>query len=265
MQNPARHYAARLFQVQYNLILLGGAASFSLASASPWPMIVAFGFELAWLGVCSRLPAFQRWADSRDARALEVESHAVTKGALEGLASEYSSRALAIEHGLGELRVAKVAVDSPDATRTQQRLATIGAAFVEMCRTHQRLGSVVHAMPEAELNEEVQRLRQAFTAEKDLGLRLGIKQSIALAQGRLEERRNLMNTRRNLGLRLAAVERTIADLRAQARAVGLSAPIAAELGALITEITADAQAARPSDDFPDVALPPTEAAVNSGV
>lgn len=265
MTNPARNYVARLFQVQYNLILLGGAALFSLASASPFPLIAALALEALWLGVGSRMASVRRWVDARDAFAVEVEKEAVVKSALDGLESEYASRVLALEHGLGELKSAEVGADNPDPAATQQNLGKIGAAFVKMCHTHQRLGGVVNTMPEAELGEEVQRLKQAFSAEKDLGLRLGIKQSIALAQRRVDQREKMVSTLRNLSVRLDSVERSVADLRGQARAVGLNAEVATEIEALATELGSDSLPPPESDDFGDFAPGSVAAAANSSL
>jgi hypothetical protein len=252
MTNPARNYVLRLFQVQYNLILVGGAALFSLASASPWPLVVALGVEVVWLGLCSGLPSVRRWVDARDAIAVEVQHEAVVKTALEGLEGEYASRVLVFEHALGELKEAGVA-DGVSRAGVQQAIAKIAAAFAKICHTHQRLGSFVATLPEAELGEELQRLKRAFTAEKDLGLRLGIKQSIALAQRRVEQREKAVSSLRNLSLRLDAVERSVSDLRSQARAMGLNADVAAGIDLLLSELATDSTPTPESDDFSDFA------------
>jgi len=265
MTNPARNYVSRLFVVQYNLILVGGAALFSLASASPWPFVAALAFEVIWLGVCSRLPGVRRWVDARDALAVEVENEAVVTNALEGLESEYASRALALEHGLSELRAAEGGLDNPNPRETLNQITKIGAAFVKLCYTHQRLGAFVNSTTEAELTEEVQRLKQAFSAEKDLGLRLGIKQSIGLAQRRLDQRQKVLNNLRTLGLRLDGVERTVSDLRGQARAVGLNAEVAAEIDALVNDLGNDSIPPPESEDFGDFAAPALPATANPGV
>src|SRR5688500_12969254 len=59
-------YAARAFFLQYNLILLGGSALFSLAAASPWPLAIGFGAEFLWLAIGSNLGAVRRWFDRRE-------------------------------------------------------------------------------------------------------------------------------------------------------------------------------------------------------
>jgi hypothetical protein len=250
MTNPARNYVLRLFQVQYNLILVGGAALFSLASASPWPLVVALGVEVVWLGVCSSLPSVRRWVDARDAIPVEVQNEPVVQPAIEVLDGEYRNRVLVFEHALSELKEAGVA-DGVSKARVQQAIAKIAVAFAKICHTHQRLGSFVATLPEAELGEELQRLKRAFTAEKDLGLRLGIKQSIALAQRRVEQREKAASTARNLGLRLDAVERSVSDLRGQARAMGLNADVAAGIDLLLNELATESIPAPESDDFAD--------------
>jgi hypothetical protein len=265
MTNPARNYVLRLFQVQYNLIFVGGAGLFSLASASPWPLLAALGVEALWLGPCSRVPSVRRWVDARDAVESEVENETVVKTALEGLESQYASRVLALEHGLAELKGAGAVSDAVNPTRVQQEVAKVGAAFVRMCHSHQRLGSFVDTLPEAELGEEVQRLKQSFTAEKDLGLRLGIKQSIALAQRRLEQRQKAVSALRNLSLQLDAVERSVSDLRGQARAVGLSLDVAAGIDLLVSELGPESIPPPETDDFGAFAARPLQAAINTPI
>ena len=53
-------YLSTAFYSQYNLILLGGSALFSLASASLVPLVFGVAGELVWLGLGPRLPAFRR-------------------------------------------------------------------------------------------------------------------------------------------------------------------------------------------------------------
>ena len=52
-------YLGAAFTVQYNLILLGGSALFSLASASPIPIAIGAGAELLWLAIGPRLSSFR--------------------------------------------------------------------------------------------------------------------------------------------------------------------------------------------------------------
>src|SRR6187549_3235107 len=92
----APSYLSSAFYSQYNLILLGGSALFSLASASPLPLLVGVAAEALWLGLGSRLPAFRRKveqaADSERRARLDDE---VMSG-MRSLAPEHTARVLAI-------------------------------------------------------------------------------------------------------------------------------------------------------------------------
>src|SRR3954471_115618 len=97
---PAPGYVARAFYSQYNLILLGGSALFSLASASPWPLAIGVGVELFWLGVGPRLAAFRRRVDQRaDAERRAQLDDEVTHG-MQGMAPAHATRLLALAQNI---------------------------------------------------------------------------------------------------------------------------------------------------------------------
>src|SRR5260221_6753025 len=91
--------------VQYNVILLGGAALLSVASAS-WLPLVAFGpLELAWLVFGPRLPAFHRWVDAKDALSADAEDDGRLSMAAQSLDPAYSGRLARLGAVLSEIRL----------------------------------------------------------------------------------------------------------------------------------------------------------------
>ena len=78
-------YLKFAFKDQHNLVLLLGAASFSLAFASPLPVLVGAGGEALWLLVGPRLPAFRGWVDAQLSTQYLARAETAIQGALREL------------------------------------------------------------------------------------------------------------------------------------------------------------------------------------
>src|SRR6185436_39010 len=96
-------YLSTAFSSQYNLILLGGSALFSLASASLLPLVIGAAAEFFWLALGPRLPAFRRRVDQRaDAERRSRLDDEVTHGML-GMNQEHAARLLALGQNISWL------------------------------------------------------------------------------------------------------------------------------------------------------------------
>jgi hypothetical protein len=230
-------YAARAFTVQYNLILLGGAGLFSLAGASPLPLLGGLAAEVVWLLVGSNLGAVRRWLDRREVFA---EPPSVAPSVLAepepeppvALDREYQQRLATLDRVLGELRsLAGPRVD-PVYKRTIEKLDVIRAQFRATCEAHQGILHFMAATSEADLTHEVEQLQQTIAAEKDLTLKLTLRQALVLAKRRLDQRQGMHTELGALALKLGTVERAVAHLFTQGRALGGTAKLAAEIDAV---------------------------------
>ncbi len=238
-------YAARAFTVQYNLILLGGAALFSLAAASPWPLAVGVGAELVWLLIGSNLGAVRRWLDRREvfaevspALAVAVEPAAPEPAPPPALDREYQQRLATLERVLGELRSLAGPRADPIYRRAVERLDIIHAAFRTTCEAHQGIVHFMAATSEADLTREAEQLQQTILAEKDLTIKLTLRQALVLAKRRIEQRQAMGAELGALALKLGTVERAVAHLFTQGRALGGTAKLAAEIDAVVVTLAA---------------------------
>lgn len=243
----APSYVTRFFRVQYNLILLAGAVLFALAAATPWPLVVAAGLEALWLGLGASVPQLRRWLERRDAAFRRAETERAVGTAVQTLDAPYGERVRALHGALAEIRDAGGPAPSTAFEQAIGRLETLGPVYLELCVTHQRLGSFLLATPDAELALEVERLKAAFTAEKDLGTRLTLRQALALAQRRIEHRQSMLQLFRSLGVKLESVERSVAYLRSQGPALTSNPSLADEIEALLVE-TGPAVSVDPGQD-----------------
>jgi hypothetical protein len=228
-------YLGAAFFQQYNLILFGGTALFSLASASPLPAAVGAGLELLWLGVGSRLAPFRRWVDRRVDTALRLQLDDSITTAMQALDGVYTSRLVALERVLEEVRgFALQSGDERSLAPVFTRLDALRPGVLRVCQLHQRLSRFLNDPAEAGLEQEIARLDRAFTTERDLGVRFTLRQAVVLAQRRKQERDRLEGMRRAVELRLEMIDQSVAHLRSRSATL-LSPP---ELGAEVDALTA---------------------------
>jgi hypothetical protein len=234
-------YLRRAFLLQYNLILLGGAALFSLASASPLPLLAGAGLEVLWLALAPNLAAGRRLLDRVGAEAAVAapESAPPEPAPRPVLEPLYQHRVGLFERILADIRAGAARLDAASQRHVNAGLDAIARSFAASCEKHQRVSKYLASTPEAGLLEEIDRQKRAFSAEKDLALRLAIRQSIALAQRRLDQRAHLEKSLRTATVSLETLERAAGALRAQVQALGLTQELIVELDALRHEIGND--------------------------
>jgi hypothetical protein len=238
VNEPTREpsYLVRLFSLQYNWILFGGALLFSLASASRLPALVGTAVEVLVLLVGSNLPGVRRWLDRRDAAFRRAAANDAVMTAVRGLERDYASRVLALDHALGDIRDFGGPRPEPAFEAAVSRLETLRSVHLGLCEAHQRVTKFLAATPTKELAAEAERLKAAFSAEKDIGLRLTLRQALTLAQRRIEHRESLGQTLRGLGVRLESVERSIAYLRSQGESLARSPRFPSDVEQLVGDI-----------------------------
>jgi hypothetical protein len=229
----APDYVTPAFYSQYNLILLGGSALFSLASASGVPLLVGIAAEALWLGVGSRLPAFRRRveqaADSERRARLDDE---VMSG-MRNLSPEPTARVLAVGQSISWIVLKAEAHTSSAVERSLlSDLEGLHPVFVRLCQLQERFGQRLEELRLAPPEHEVARLSRAYAAEKDLGLRFTLHQSIKLAQRKIEQQAHLVDAQRQVELKLSFLEQSLLHLRNQQ-----------QLGAPWSDVARDIQAA----------------------
>ena len=228
---PAPRYLSTAFYSQYNLILLGGSALFSLASASPLPLLAGVAAELVWLGLGTRLPVFRRsveqTVDSERRARLDDE---VMHG-MRSLAPEHTARLLAVGQSISWIVLkAEARASNAEERALLNDLDGLRPVFLRLCHLQERFGQRLEELRLAPPEHEVARLSQAYAAEKDLGLRFTLHQAIKLAQRKIEQQSHLVDAQRQIELKLSLFEQSLLHLRNQQ-----------QLGAPWLEVTRDMQ------------------------
>src|SRR6185369_16690223 len=133
-------YVSIAFYSQYNLILLGGAALFSLASASPLPLLIAGVAELGWLSFGPRLPAFRRHVDVRAAGERRARLDDEVMSGMQGMSSEHASRLLAVGQNISWIAIrGEDTAAGPAEHDALHELELLRPAFMRLCRLRERL------------------------------------------------------------------------------------------------------------------------------
>lgn len=209
------------FLNQYNLIALGGAAAFSLALASPLPLVIAVPAELVWLALAPTTQTFRRWA-AKDSGAV--------------LAPEYTGRVETMARLESEIRqlVAERGLDRAFAEDSRVKLEALVGAFARMSTLHQRLTRFLTDTPTAPLEQDVLRLGQALGEETDPAVRLSLRQALSLAQRRLKHHEQIENTRRALDIKMSTLEMAFQHMRSQAYGGSSEAELSGEVEELVS-------------------------------
>lgn len=230
-------YLSNAFFSQYNIILLGGSALFSLASASPIPLAIGVAAELAWLGVGPRLPAFRRRVDA----ALDGERRAVlddeVMAGMRSLSPEHTSRVLGVGQSISFLTMrAEAGADFPERRGMLQELEALRPAFLRLCQLHERVSQRLEEVRLAPPEQEVAELTRAYSAEKDLGVRFTLHQGIKAAQRKIEQQARWVELQRQVEQKLTIVEQSLSHLAGQQQ-MGLGgADLNREVAGVVTHV-----------------------------
>lgn len=212
----APDYLATAFYSQYNLILLGGSALFSLASASPVPLAIGAAAELLWLGVGQRLPVFRKAIDHRvdTERRARLDDEVMT--GMRTLSPEHNARLLAVGQTISWIVMsAENNVENATDRALLVELEGLRPVFLRLCQLAERVDARLTELRQDPPEHEVARLSQAYAAEKDLGLRFTLHQSIKLAQKKIEQQSRLVDVQRQAELKLSLLEQSLGHLRSQ--------------------------------------------------
>ncbi len=200
-------YIADAFSVQYNLILLGGAALFSLASASPLPLGCALILEAIYLLVAPNLAAFRRYADSRYLKGQRV-SDAIGAAALE-LDVTRAARAAGFARALSEVQNRLRTPQALPLALALDRLDGAAPAFAGLCQLDQRLERALAASSQAELEAELSRLQAACEVEPDAMQKVSLRLAQNTTKRKLAQSQELSGKQRAIQLRLERIEQAM--------------------------------------------------------
>jgi hypothetical protein len=205
----------RAFFNQYNLILLGGAAAFALALPSYWPLLAAGVGEVVWITIGAGSAWWRGVVERQQSRELQAH-HADTRSmAAAGLAPHYATRLKALEGLSREIRrlVIDRGLDPSPLDREGRGLDAMLLVFVKIATLHHQLDQFAGAGSVGHVEQELMRLGQQLADEKDMSVRLTLRQALTLGQRRLKQHEQIDSQRRALGIKLSTLEMSFDYLR----------------------------------------------------
>jgi hypothetical protein len=205
----------RAFFNQYNLILLGGAGAFALALASYWPLVAAGVGELLWMTFGAGSGWFRGVVERQQSREVQTHNADARSSAAAGLAAHYATRLKALEGLSREIRrlVVDRGLDPSPLDREGRGLDAMLLVFVKIATLHQQLDQFAGAGSTGHVEQELMRLGQALADEKDMSVRLTLRQALTLGQRRLKQHEQIDSQRRALGIKLSTLEMSFDYLR----------------------------------------------------
>jgi hypothetical protein len=205
----------RAFFNQYNLILLGGAAAFALALSSYWPLLAAGVAEVVWITIGGGSAWWRAVAERQQARELQAHNADTRSMAAAGLAPHYGTRLKALEGLSREIRrlVIDRGLDPSPLDREGRGLDAMLLVFVKIATLHQQLDHFAGAGSVGHVEQELMRLGQQLADEKDMSVRLTLRQALTLGQRRLKQHEQIDSQRRALGIKLNTLEMSFDYLR----------------------------------------------------
>jgi len=239
-QDQSPSYLKYAFADQHNVVLMLGAACFSLAFATPIPLVAGAGCELAWLVVGPRLPAFRRWIDHRLDAQRRAEADEALEATLRKLPATHSRRFQLVNRAADELlMLARNRRGMPPAElrSAELGLGQVRSAFLDYQLLSVRVSALIGATPVAALEEEAARLQEAYAADKDLSVRMTIRKALTQNQRQQQQLQQLTSVDRAIELRLSMIEKALAYLKGRV-ADTASSSLTQELDGLLAEVGA---------------------------
>jgi hypothetical protein len=208
------NYLKYAFKDQHNLVLLFGAACFSVAFASKLPLLVAGSAELLWLLVGPRLPAFRDWVDRQLSAQYLARAETAIESALGELSERDAQRFRALSRNATELlSSARGRAPARELQLAEHGLLELRRTFLDYSFLYQRLEALVDATPIADKEREVAQLQQSYSAERELTARMTIRKTLSALQLRISQQTALGNLKRNVELHLEMLEAALPYLK----------------------------------------------------
>lgn len=240
-QPKKRSLFHRAFWNQYNYILMGGAALFSIATFTWIPLILGAGAEALWLFLGSDSSPFKRWVTIQESLEERERLKARADEALRTLDPAYLQRFRGLEQCSERIQALAGSNPSLETSLVQGEMDKLGKllhSFLEMAVTHQRLGRYLTENDETELRRDIEASERAMKNEQNPAVLSGLKQGLALAQKRLKQHQGIEAHWRALGVKMDTLDKSFRYLESHVVAISEREELSEEIDELILGVDA---------------------------
>jgi hypothetical protein len=229
----------RAFANQYNYILLAGTGLFALATFSWLPLVIGAGVEALWLVLGADSTPFRRWVLKQESLEAQAELERQSQQALAELAPAYLERFDELRRMGDEIQALGEKNRSLEARIIANEMAKLGRllhAFLQMSVVHQRLGGFLASDDAESIEQDIRDAEQQLREERNREVAAGLRQSLGLAQKRLQQRQRISDMHRLLSVKMSTLEKSFHFLRSHILGVGTREELAQEIDDLIVGV-----------------------------
>jgi hypothetical protein len=236
-----RSISSWAFRNQYNLIMLGGAGLFALATFSWLPLLIGAGAEVLWLTIGADTSFFRRWVERQE--GLEADNHFKQELAamLSGLNPDYIERFKGLE--VLAQKIQNLAKENPslETQLLQSEMDKLGKmmhSFLSISTLHQRLSNYLRETHEEEILRDITSCEAAIQRERSPDVLEGLEQNLGLAQKRLRQHQKVMATHRLLSIKADTIEKSFRFLQTQILGISKHEDLSKELNDMLSGLGA---------------------------
>ena len=229
----------RAFANQYNYILLGAAGVFALATFSWLPLVIGAGVEALWLVLGADSTPFRRWVLAQEKQEAQQELERQAKQSLAELGPRYVERFEELRRMSEEIQDLGQKNRSLEARILDGEMAKLGRllhGFLQMAVVQQRLGVFLENDDADDIEHDIRNAENQLRVEKNREVAAGLRQSLGLAQKRLQQHTRINDMHRLLGVKMDTLEKSFAFLRSHILGVGTREELAQEIDDLIVGV-----------------------------
>jgi hypothetical protein len=229
---------------QYNYILLGGTALFTVASGSWLPAVVGAGAEVLWLVLGADSRTFRRYVERQEQKEEAARLRKEAAETLAGLEERTRDRYAALErmsaeiHGLAR---ENKGLETRLLEAEMAKLAQLLGSFLKMAVTHQRLGRYLRDNPGADVERDITRCQRALKQEEDARVQASLRQALSLAQKRLKQHGEIEGAWKALSVQMETLEKSFDYLKSHILGIGTPAQLSEELDNLVDGVSTVAE------------------------
>ena len=229
---------------QYNYILVGSSALFSMVSGSWLPAVLGAGAEVLWLVLGADSRVFRRWVERQESREAREQLRKEAAATLSSLEDGYRQRFTALDRLSGEIQgLARdnKGLETQLLESEMNKLGDLLHSFLKMCATHQRLTRYLTENPVSDVERDIARCQRALKQEEDPRVQSSLKQALSLAQKRLRQHTQIEGAWKALSVQMDTVEKSFDYLKSHILGIGTQEELAQELDNLVTGVSSVAE------------------------
>ena len=231
----------RAFWNQYNMIMMGAAGVFALATFTWIPLVLGAGVEALWLVLGADSSPFKRWVALQEGLEGKEKLKQDAEAALAALEPAYRSRfrdLLACSERVQSLAKANPCLETRLIQGEMDKLGQLLHSFLQMAITHQRLGHYLADNDENDLRRDIEASERALRNEQDAQVVAGLRQGLALAQKRLKQHQQIEANYRALGVKMDTLDKSFRYLESHVVAISEQQQLAQEIDDLVVGVDA---------------------------